>query len=69
MYSRKSVLKTFGKVHTMAEAFHRHNINRGTISATAASATLQIADPKTYKTLESDPAVETWLGFFRVNLH
>ena len=53
----------------MAEAFHRHNINRGTISATAASATLQIADPKTYKTLESDPAVETWLGFFRVNLH
>ncbi|KAK9962346.1 hypothetical protein ABG768_007716 [Culter alburnus] len=41
------VLKTFRKVRTMSEAFHRHNVDRGTIAATAPIAELQIADPKT----------------------
>ncbi|XP_067233793.1 coiled-coil domain-containing protein 106-like [Chanodichthys erythropterus] len=57
------VLKTFRKVRTMSEAFHRHNVDRGTIAATAPIAELQIADPKTYSTLVFDPAMETLLAF------
>ncbi|XP_030638823.1 uncharacterized protein LOC115819431 [Chanos chanos] len=59
----QQVLKTFGKVRTMIEAFHRHNIDRRTIAATAPIAKLHIADPKAYSTLEFEPAVETLLGF------
>lgn len=47
----------------MSEAFHRHNVDRGTIAATAPIAELQIADPKTYSTLVFDPAMETLLAF------
>ncbi|KAK2915662.1 hypothetical protein Q8A67_000036 [Cirrhinus molitorella] len=57
------VLKTFKKVCTMSEAFHRHSVDRGTIAATAPIAELQIADPKTYSTLVFDPAMETLLAF------
>ncbi len=47
----------------MSEAFHRHNVDRGTIAATAPIAEIQIADPKTYSTLVFDPAMETLLAF------
>ncbi|KAF4116712.1 hypothetical protein G5714_004201 [Onychostoma macrolepis] len=57
------VLKTFRKVRTMSEAFHRHSVDRGTIAATAPIAELQIADPKTYSTLVFNPAMERLLAF------
>ncbi|KAL1258962.1 hypothetical protein QQF64_009539 [Cirrhinus molitorella] len=57
------VLKTFKKVRTMSEAFHRHNVDRGTIAATAPIAELQIAAPKTYSTLVFNPAMETLFAF------
>lgn len=47
----------------MSEAFHRHNVNRGTTAATAPIAELQVADPKTYNTLVFDPAMKTLLVF------
>nr|XP_055057214.1 coiled-coil domain-containing protein 106-like [Misgurnus anguillicaudatus]XP_055057215.1 coiled-coil domain-containing protein 106-like [Misgurnus anguillicaudatus] len=59
----QQVLKTFKKVCTMSEAFHRHNVDRGTIVATAPIAELQVADPKIYSTLVFNPAMETLLAF------
>ncbi|KAL6454975.1 hypothetical protein MHYP_G00365850 [Metynnis hypsauchen] len=41
------VLKTFSKVRTITEAFGRHNVDRGTISFTAAVAELAVLDPNT----------------------
>ncbi|KAJ4946747.1 hypothetical protein JOQ06_008793, partial [Pogonophryne albipinna] len=59
----KKVLKTFGRVRTMSEAFRINNVDRGTIKMTAPIAELKIVDPDTFKTLKFDPAIDTLLSF------
>ncbi|KAI9519853.1 hypothetical protein NQZ68_024714 [Dissostichus eleginoides] len=59
----KKVLKTFGHVRTMSEAFRINNVDRGTIKMTAPIAELKIVDPDTFETLKFDPAIDTLLSF------
>ncbi|KAI4825561.1 hypothetical protein KUCAC02_021241 [Chaenocephalus aceratus] len=59
----KKVLKTFGHVCTMSEAFRINNVDRGSIKMTAPIAELKIVDPDTFKTLKFDPAIDTLLSF------
>ncbi|KAI9525051.1 hypothetical protein NQZ68_012561 [Dissostichus eleginoides] len=59
----KKVLKTFGRVRTMSEAFRIYNVDRGTIKMTAPIAELKILDPDTFENLKFDPAIDTLLSF------
>ncbi|KAF3836212.1 hypothetical protein F7725_028770 [Dissostichus mawsoni] len=59
----KKVLKTFGSVRTMSEAFRINNVDRGTIKMTAPIAELKIVDPETLESLKFDPAIDTLLSF------
>ncbi|KAK6481945.1 coiled-coil domain-containing protein 106-like isoform X1 [Huso huso] len=57
------VLKTFTKVKTMSQAFSRHNVDRGTIAATAAIVELALAAPSKYETMQFNSSDETLLAF------
>ncbi|KAK1904244.1 Coiled-coil domain containing protein 106 [Dissostichus eleginoides] len=59
----KKVLKTFGRVRTMSEAFRINNVDRGTIKMTAPIAELKIVDPDTFESLKCDPTIDTLLSF------